>query len=284
MKLKNYDLKLIRLFVVVIFGFVYQNSYSQKLTKDISLSKKIDETSGLEIVDGQFITHNDSGGDPKLFYLDKKGKIVFERTLEGVKNNDWEDITKDDQYIYVANMGNNFDTRKNLSIVKTPIDPSSNEAELIEFNYPEQVNFTTGYLQSQYDAEALITIDDYLIVLTKNKLKKITEIYALPKIAGKYEAKKIGSLNTQSIITGGDYDPETKLLALTGTLIFNEYYIIKIEDFDLESKKDYKIDMYEIPIGKTQVEAIKIIDSNTFWITSEDEKSSSSARLMKIKL
>ena len=118
----------------------------------------------------------------------------------------------------------------------------------------------------------------------KNKLKKITEIYALPKIAGKYEAKKIGSLNTQSIITGGDYGPNTKLLALTGTLIFNEYYILKIEDFDLESKKDYKIDMYEIPVGKTQVEAIKIIDSNTFWITSEDEKSSSSARLMKIKL
>ena len=283
MKLKNYDLKLIRLFVVVIFGFAYQNSYSQKLTKDISLSKKIDETSGLEIVDGQFITHNDSGGDPKLYYLDKKGKIVFERTLDGVKNNDWEDITKDDQFIYVANMGNNFDTRKNLSIVKTPIDPSSSEAELIEFNYPEQVKFTTAYNQSQYDAEALITIDDYLIILTKNKLKKITEIYALPKIAGKYEAKKIGSLNTQSIITGGDYDPDTKLLALTGTLIFNEYYILKIEDFDLESKKDYKIDMYEIPIGKTQVEAIKIIDSNTFWITSEDEKSSSSARLMKIK-
>ena len=283
MKLKNYDLKLIILFFVVIFGFAYQNSYSQKLTEDISLSKKIDETSGLEIVDGQFITHNDSGGDPKLYYLDKKGKIVFERTLEGVKNNDWEDITKDDKFIYVANMGNNFDTRKNLSIVKTPIDSSSSEAELIEFNYPEQVKFTTAYNQSQYDAEALITIDDYLIILTKNKLKKITEIYALPKIAGKYEAKKIGSLNTQSIITGGDYDPDTKLLALTGTLIFNEYYILKIEDFDLESKKDYKIDMYEIPIGKTQVEAIKIIDSNTFWITSEDEKSSSSARLMKIK-
>lgn len=272
-----------KLLTLVTFLFLF-SSYSQKLTKDISLSKKIDETSGLEIIDGQFITHNDSGGDPKLYYLDKKGKIVFERTLEGVKNNDWEDITKDDQFIYVANMGNNFDARKNLSIVKTPIDPSSNEAELIEFNYPEQVKFTTAYSQSQYDAEALITIDDYLIILTKNKLKKITEIYALPKIAGKYEAKKIGSLNTQSIITGGDYDPDTKLLALTGTLIFNEYYILKIEDFDLESKKDYKIDMYEIPIGKTQVEAIKIIDSNTFWITSEDEKSSSSARLMKIKL
>jgi len=272
-----------KLIHIIIFLFLC-SSYSQKLTKDISLSKKIDETSGLEIVDCQFITHNDSGGDPKLYYLDKEGKIVFERTLYGLKNNDWEDITKDDQFIYVANMGNNFDTRKNLSIVKTPIDTSSNKAELIEFSYPEQVKFTTAYSQSQYDAEALITIDDYLIILTKNKLKKITEIYALPKIPGKYEAKKIGSLNTKSIITGGDYDQKTKLLALTGTLTFNEYYILKIENFDLERKKDYKIDMFEIPIGKTQVEAIKIIDSNIFWITSEDEKSSSSARLMKIKL
>ena len=268
---------------IITFLFLC-SSYSQKLTKDISLSKKIDETSGLEIIDGQFITHNDSGGDPKLYYLDKKGKIVYERMIEGAKNNDWEDITKDDEFIYVANMGNNFDTRKNLSIVKTPIDPSSNTAELIEFNYPEQVKFNTAYNKSQYDAEALITIDDFLIILTKNKLKKITEIYVLPKIAGKYEAKKIGSLNTQSIITGGDYDPDTKLLALTGTLFFNEYYILKIENFNLEVNKDYKIDMYEIPIGKTQVEAIKIIDSNTFWISSEDEKSSSSARLMKIKL
>ena len=272
-----------KILTLVTFLFLC-SSYSQKLTKDISLSKKIDETSGLEILDGKFITHNDSGGDPKLYYLDKKGKIVFERTLEGVKNNDWEDITKDDQCIYIGNMGNNVDTRKNLSIVKTPIDPSSNTAELIEFNYPEQVKFNTAYNKSQYDAEALITIDDFLIILTKNKLKKITEIYVLPKIAGKYEAKKIGSLNTQSIITGGDYDPDTKLLALTGTLFFNEYYILKIENFNLEVKKDYKIDMYEIPIGKTQVEAIKIIDSNTFWISSEDEKSSSSARLMKIKL
>ncbi|MGB0633744.1 MAG: hypothetical protein ACPGKX_04135, partial [Flavobacteriaceae bacterium] len=149
-----------------------------------SIKKTLDETSGLEMINNELLTFNDSGGEPALYYLNKKGKITNTRKLDGVKNNDWEDITKDDQFIYVANMGNNFDNRKNLSIVKTPIDPSSNKAELIEFNYPEQVKFTTVYSQSQYDAEALITIDDYLIILTKNKLKKITEIYALPKIAG----------------------------------------------------------------------------------------------------
>jgi hypothetical protein len=32
-----------------------------------------------------------------------------------------------------------------------------------------------------------------------------------------------------------------------------------------------KINKFKIPIGKTQVEAIKIIDRNNFWITSEAE-------------
>ena len=36
--------------------------------------------------------------------------------------------------------------------------------------------------------------------------------------------------------------------------------------------------------GKSQVEAIKIISSEEFWITSEDEKSSSTARLLSVKL
>ena len=54
--------------LILIALFLMFSTYSQKLTKDISLSKKIDETSGLEIINGQFITHNDSGGDPKLYY------------------------------------------------------------------------------------------------------------------------------------------------------------------------------------------------------------------------
>ena len=47
---------------ILLTLIVFQFSYSQKITIDISLSKIIDETSGLEIIDGQFVTHNDSGG------------------------------------------------------------------------------------------------------------------------------------------------------------------------------------------------------------------------------
>ena len=274
----------LKFFYIIIFLFTNAIIFSQNVVQDINLSKKLDETSALEIIGNQLITINDSGNNPILFYLDKNGNILDERKLDCCKNNDWESLAVDDEFIYIADMGNNFDARKNLSIIKIPIQKSSNEiAEIINFSYPEQKKFVTTFRSSQYDAEALISMDNSLIIFTKNKLKKITEIYSLPKIAGKFEAKKIGSLNTQSIITGGDYDPDSKLLALTSTINFIKYYILIITDFSL-NKKNQKIDMYEIPIDKTQVEAIKIIDENTFWITSEDESSSSSARLMKIKL
>ena len=274
----------VKIFKIIFFLFTSNIIFSQLVVEDINLSKKLDETSGLEIINKQLVTINDSGNDPVLFYINESGNILDERKLNCCKNNDWESLAADSDYVYIADFGNNYDTRKNLSIIKIPIDKSSNEnPELINFLYPEQKKFKRIYRRSEYDAEALISFGDILLIFTKNKRKKITEIYSLPKYGGNFKAQKIGSLNTESIVTGADYDKNTNTLVLTSTINFDEYYILLINDFSL-NKKDHKINMYEIPIGKTQVEAIKIIDENTFWITSEDESSSSSARLMKIKL
>ncbi len=273
----------LKIFYIIFFLFTNAIIFSQNVVQDINLSKKLDETSGLEIIGNQLITINDSGNNPILFYLDKNGNIAKERKIECCKNNDWESLAVDDEFIYIADFGNNYDTRKNLSIIKIPIAENINESEIINFSYPEQKKFRRIYRRSEYDAEALISFEDKLLIFTKNKRKKITEIYSLPKNEGNYQAKKIGSLNTDSIVTGGDYDKATNTLALTSTIKFDEYYVLIISDFSLNNKNQ-KIDMYEIPVGKTQVEAIKIIDPTTFWITSEDEKSSSAARLMKFKL
>tara|TARA_Y100001958_G_C21185539_1_gene514696 strand:+ start:120 stop:950 length:831 start_codon:yes stop_codon:yes gene_type:complete len=274
----------VKIFKIIFFLFTSNIIFSQLVVEDINLSKKLDETSGLEIINKQLVTINDSGNDPVLFYINESGNILDERKLNCCKNNDWESLAADSDYVYIADFGNNYDTRKNLSIIKIPIDKSSNEnPEIINFLYPEQKKFKRIYRRSEYDAEALISFGDILLIFTKNKRKKITEIYSLPKYGGNFKAQKIGSLNTESIVTGADYDKKTNTLVLTSTINFDEYYILVVNDFSLNNK-DHKINMYEIPIGKTQVEAIKIIDENTFWITSEDESSSSSARLMKIKL
>ena len=274
----------VKIFKIIFFLFTSNIIFSQLVVEDINLSKKLDETSGLEIINKQLVTINDSGNDPVLFYINESGNILDERKLNCCKNNDGESLAADSDYVYIADFGNNYDTRKNLSIIKIPIDKSSNEnPEIINFLYPEQKKFKRIYRRSEYDAEALISFGDILLIFTKNKRKKITEIYSLPKYGGNFQAQKIGSLNTESIVTGADYDKKTNTLVLTSTINFDEYYILVVNDFSLNNK-DHKINMYEIPIGKTQVEAIKIIDENTFWITSEDESSTSSARLMKIKL
>jgi len=274
----------VKIFKIIFFLFTSNIIFSQLVVEDINLSKKLDETSGLEIINKQLVTINDSGNDPVLFYINESGNILDERKLNCCKNNDWESLAADSDYVYIADFGNNYDTRKNLSIIKIPIDKSSNEnPEIINFLYPEQKKFKRIYRRSEYDAEALISFGDILLIFTKNKRKKITEIYSLPKYGGNFKAQKIGSLNTESIVTGADYDKKTNTLVLTSTINFDEYYILVVNDFSLNNK-DHKINMYEIPIGKTQVESIKIIDPKTFWITSEDESNSSSARLMKVKL
>ena len=188
----------------------------------------------------------------------------------------------DDEYLYIADIGNNYDTRKNLSIIKIHKNKNPDSFELINFNYPEQKSFNYRKL-SMFDAEGLISVDDYLLIFTKNRAEKITDIYKLPKIPGTYNAIKIGSINTESIITGADFDKKTNLLALTSTINFNKYYLLIIDGFSLKKKNKYNIKKYEIPVGATQVEAVKIINSSTLWISSEDEINGR-PKLYKIKI
>ena len=267
----------------LLFFFLLLNDLgAQEIISKIELPHYINETSGLEYYKDYLVTHNDSGNEPIIYYLDKEGRFLFKRSFDSLTNHDWEDLASDKDFLYIADMGNNFDTRKNLQIVKVPIDPKKNRTEFINFYYPEQSEFEYR-LSSMYDAEGLISIDDYLLIFTKNRAKKITEIYKISKSPGSQIAEKIGSLDCQSIVTGADYNKDLKLLVLTATVSFVDYYILKLENFDPKKPINYQIDMYEIPLEKTQVESIKIIDKNNFWVTSEAE-TFGSPYLFKISL
>ena len=250
--------------------FIITNIEAQTIVSEIELPSSVYETSGLEKVENNLITLNDSGNQPLLYYLNESGELIIERNFSQLQNNDWEDLTVDDEYIYIADIGNNFDTRKNLRIIKVPLDSADNSFEIINFYYPEQEDFSFKQ-NSKYDAEGIISVKNKLLIFTKNRAKKITEIYKLPKNPGNYKAELIGEINIESIVTGADYNKKLKLVVLTSTKDFNEYYIHRIKNFNISKLKNLKIDTFKIPIGKTQVESIKIIDKNNFWITSEAE-------------
>ena len=247
------------------------------------LPLKINETSGLEYYNNNFLTHNDSGGETILYEFNKEGKIIDEYLIENCgENNDWEDITSDSKNIYVANSGNNFGNRKNLAVLILDKENSFECIGQIEFQYKKQENFEKKN-KHPFDSEGIISVGDKLILFSKDRENLMTELYSLPKIPGSYEIEPIHSYPVNSLITGADYNDELKLVALVGYDFNWNQYFYKISNFDLSNIDQSVIEKFKIPVGKAQIEAVKIIDESSFWITSEDE-GNGFPRLFKFKI
>ena len=250
-----------------------ENYYEAEILITIELPKEINETSGLEIINNNFITHNDSGGDPVVYEFNQNGVIINRYNINGdlgynLENVDWEDLGADGEYLYIADTGNNFGTRKDLKLIK--VDPSNNFQAVNEINisYKDQESFLPK-LRHKFDAEGLTIIDDQIALFSKDRDSLITDIYFIPTNGGPLSS--INTFNVNALITGADYDNNLGLLALISYDSDGNQYIILFPNFNPKGKNSFK--KFKIPIDKSQMESIKIINKNEFWITSEDEGS-----------
>ena len=233
------------------------------------LSKKINETSGLEIIDGNFITLNDSGDDPALYTFNKSGKNLSKILIKGAQNKDWESLASDKEYIYIGDIGNNKGNRRDLKIYLTDLEFKL--VDSINFNYKNQSKFKKKK-KNKFDAEALVSIGDSLMIFSKNRKNLTTEVYTLPKTPGSYSIKPKYSFDVDALITGGDYNSKLDLLALVGySYSIKKQYLFLIDKFSYKTSKDSVFAKHEIPITNAQIEAIKIIDEKNYWLTSENE-------------
>ena len=275
---KNYYFTILLIIFSCSDGQEKQEYESAIVLESIVLPKIINETSGLEILNEVFISHNDSGGEPSLYFFNLNGEIINslkleEESLWEIYNNDWEDITADEDYIFIADTGNNFGNRDNLNIIKVKINDFSIDGK-IDITYKDQEKFFSWFPRPKhkYDAEALFLIEDKIAVLSKDRSNLFTDLYLIDKKSNSSQVleSKI-TYDVNSLITGGDYNEELGLLALVSYNSKGSQYLILFEDFNLENLADKKFRKYKIPIERAQIEALKIIDDTTFWITSEDE-------------
>ena len=247
-----------------------------EIISKIVLPKIINETSGLEFYNNNFITHNDSGGEPSLYVFNEEGEIVETIGLNKnpdfeIENNDWEDITNDNKYFFVADTGNNFGNRDNLNIIRVSIGANLMVDGIIKISYSDQESFFPRP-KHKYDAEAIIIIDDKIALFSKDRENLNTDLYLVDKDQnGQQILTSKFNYTVGSLITGGDYNKENSLLALVSYNSKGEQYLILFENFELNNLENNNFTKYKIPIERAQIEAIKIIDHETFWITSEDE-------------
>ena len=80
-----------------------------------------------------------------------------------------------------------------------------------------------------------------------------------------------------------NYNKENNFVALVGYIFQGDQFIYTINNLFIDDLVEAEFKRFKLPIEKAQIEAIKIIDKDTFWLTSEDE-GNGYPRLFKIKI
>ncbi|MCF6296699.1 MAG: hypothetical protein L3J08_01725 [Flavobacteriaceae bacterium] len=245
-----------------------------KINKVIDLSSIVNETSGLINFNGKLITHNDSGGKPHLYEIDvKTGNITRTVEISNATNIDMEAIAQDESYIYLCDIGNNSNKRKDQTIYKISksdyLASDNITAEKITISYKEQVDFSRTNKTTNFDAEAVVGIGNDLFLFTKNWGNLKTVVYKIPKDKGNYELVEIDSYDIDGLITGADYNENTKTLVLTGYQNFKPF-VVKLTNFSQNNPLDGEIEKTLINIfGSPQIEGISANSDGSYFISAE---------------
>jgi hypothetical protein len=253
-------------------GSCIYNPANAEPSSSFNLAGSLSETSGLIIWNNQLWTHNDNI-DTNIYSLDTlNGNIVHAYPLSRISNKDWEEISQDDNYIYIGDFGNNGGNRTDLRIFK--ISKNSLLIELpvidsIKFSYPDQVDFSAGSNNTDFDCEAFIVSEDSIYLFTKQWVNNKTSVYSLPKSPGNYTAKLKSSFDVNGLITGAVCLKSEKIISLSGYSDKLEPFVYLFYDFkgsDFFGGNKRKI---ELLLPYHQTEGIASANGIKYYISNE---------------
>lgn len=240
----------------------------------IDLPATVNETSGLLFWDDALYTHNDNT-DVNLYGLNTATGIIDHTfAVTGTTNQDWEDIDQDENYIYIAETGNNVNgNRTNLRIIrvdKAGLETGTPSVNSINFTYANQTNFVpTGNNNTDFDCEAIIVGTDNIYLFTKQWVSRQTSVYSLPKTPGTYVAQLLTTYNVNGLITGATYVEDKHLVALCGYSPTLQPFIYLLYDFqgnDFFTGNKRKL---SLSLGFHQIEGITTTNGADYYLTNE---------------
>ena len=255
------------------------NDSGIEVLEDIVLDEQLVETSGLYCEANQIFTINDSGNSPNLFTLDPSGRIVKSERLTR-KNTDWESITADSEFFYIGDFGNNAGKRSDLAVLKVSrTDPS--DITPLSVNYENYDIAKNEYYAHDYDAEAMVSQGDHLVLFSKSWLTRVVKVYYLDKDQPTPLLSPVAEVSgIPGVVTGADFDAQNNRYVIVGYTsnalgMFKPFIATLSAEFDLIST--YKL------TGYGQVEGLCVRENNTIWLTQESSPLSA-AKLIRVKL
>lgn len=269
-------------FLVFLIFYIWSPSIFSQISnfeEKFELPNDVRETSGLLFLNGKIITHNDSGDGPNLYEIDSlSGLVTRTISVTNASHIDWEDITQDENHIYIGDIGNNNGNRTDLKVYKVSksdfLNSTSVNAEIISFSYEDQTNFTSSPNNTNFDSEALAYYDNKLYIFTKNWINFQTNVYTIPADRGSYSAKKVSSYNTESLVTGVSYNKNDDSFMLTSYDSNLNVFLFFIDRFrtsdeDIFASGAIKTDLTGILEQGSQVEGITFYDNSKYYLSRE---------------
>lgn len=243
---------------------------------------------------GVFWVHNDSGDRPRLFAIRSDGRLVapagspagrFEGvTVVGAKNVDWEDIASDGENLYLADVGNNANTRRDLVIYVVPEpDParatSVEAARAIPVAFDDQQEFPPAGVKP-FDCEAVFYHRGALWLLTKHRSGvglplDSTALYRLPmEAAPDTDVRRLRPVDRRDAlggwVTGADVSPSGRTLAVLTHLPRARLWLFDLRDAG-ERLLSRPLRTLELgPVG--QVEAVAFEGENRLILVNESRR------------
>jgi hypothetical protein len=191
---------------------------------------------------GVFWVHSDSGHPNRLFAIRLNGSVVAPDRVQrldggvassfagieivGARNVDWEDVAIDGDRLYVADVGNNANSRRDLGVyvVEEPDPRQDTRVRIVErlpIQYPDQTSFPPE--KRHFDCEAVFVAEGKLYFLTKHRTQDgvfpepSTHLYRLdtrhadrPNLLVKIDSKA----DMGGWVTAADLSPDGRTLAV----------------------------------------------------------------------
>lgn len=192
--------------------------------------KELLEISGLvssRVNPGVFWAHNDSGAAPELLAISKSG-LRARLNVEQVQAIDWEDLARarcpssTQDCLWVADMGNNFKNRDELTVLVIEEPELEDQSELAR---APQAVYTFSYPDDTMDAEALLVspAGDRFFVLEKTD-SDTARVFSSPSPLTTESTMTLIELTTMQspgepipygkMITGADLHPSGSRIAV----------------------------------------------------------------------
>lgn len=259
-----------------------QFNFTKEKEKKLEPYKRIDkpardEVSGLvksKQLPNVFWVHGDSGTEPRIYMIDADGELSGGKKykghkLDGIRNNDWEDIAVDDQgNIIVADIGNNCKCREDLSLIFVE-EPGSVEEKITKtavypIVYPPKEGFLNRVFKSTPNAEAVFYLDT-VFILTKEEGGKNTRLLKLqnPKENEANMLIEVEEFDFDSEVTGADVSPDKQHLAV---LTYQSVWVFPIN----RTPSFFDGDVQWSRFRANQVESIAFQDNKTLIIAEEN--------------